>query len=117
MSEAIANGDALARFSRALTELTSRRLLGGGPVEPRVRGFTEVVAGTLGVPRVSLWRKDVGRGRLECVDLFDARTGRHESGQSVVESAYPDYFRALDDERNIAAADALADARTRELGP
>ena len=117
MNESAARGEGLARFSRALTELTSRRLLGGGPLEPRVRGFAEVVAETLGAPRVSLWRKDVRQGRLECVDLFDARTGRHESGHSVVASDYPDYFRALDDERNIAAADALADARTREFGP
>ena len=107
----------LARFNRAMTELTSRRLLGGGPLEPRIRGFTETVAGALQVARTALWLKNARAGTLSCVDLFDARTGRHESGASVAEKDFPGYFHALDDERNVAAADVLADPRTREFGP
>ena len=70
----------LARFNRAMTELTSRRLLGGGPIAPRIRGFTEVVARTLGVARTSLWRRDAAAGALVCADLYDARMNRHEAG-------------------------------------
>jgi signal transduction histidine kinase len=100
-----------------MTELTSRRLLGGGPIAPRIRGFTEVVARAMGVARASLWRRDASTGALVCVDLFDARRNRHESGLVLAEREFPRYFSALEDERNIAAADVLSDARTRELGP
>lgn len=107
----------LARFNRAMTELTSRRLLGGGPIGPRIRGFTEVVARAMGVARASLWKRDASAGTLVCVDLFDARRNRHESGLVLAEREFPCYFSALEAERNIAAADVLSDARTRELGP
>ena len=114
---ALSGPDALARFNKAMTELTSRRLLGGGPLEPRVRGFTEVVAEALEVTRASLWLKDPSKGTLGCVDLYDRRTGRHESGASIAAGDFPAYFHALDDERNIAASDAHRDPRTRELSP
>jgi len=107
----------LARFNRAMTELTSRRLLGGGPIAPRIRGFTEVVARTLGVARTSLWRRDAAAGALVCADLYDARMNRHEAGAVLAEKEFPRYFEALEEERNIAAADVLSDPRTSEFGP
>ena len=107
----------LARFNRAMTELTSRRLLGGGPIGPRIRGFTEVVARTLGVARASLWKRDAAAGTLNLVDLFDARRNRHEAGVVLAEERFPRYFEALEEERNIAASDVFADPRTNEFGP
>lgn len=107
----------LERFNRAMTELTSRRLLGGGPLAPRVRGFTEVIARALEVARASLWLRDERRGTLVCVDLYDARAGRHEAGEAVPEKEFPGYFRALEEERDIAADDVFADPRTAEFGP
>jgi signal transduction histidine kinase len=100
-----------------MTDLTSRRLLGGGPLGPRIRGFTEVVARTMGVARASLWKRDAAAGTLACVDLFDARMNRHEAGAVLAEREFPRYFAALEEERNIAAADVLADPRTSEFGP
>ncbi|MBK8597025.1 MAG: GAF domain-containing sensor histidine kinase [Holophagales bacterium] len=109
--------DSLARFNRAMTELTSRRLLGGGPLPPRVQGFTEVIGRALEVARVSLWLRDADRATLVCVDLHDARSGRHEAGEVVTEKEFPTYFAALEEERDIVAADAFADPRTNEFGP
>lgn len=100
-----------------MTELTSRRLLGGGPLPPRIRGFTEVVARALEVARASLWLRDAERATLVCVDLYDAPARRHEAGEVVHEREFPGYFRALEEERDIAAGDAFADPRTSEFGP
>lgn len=107
----------LERFNRAMTELTGRRLLGGGPLPPRVRGFTEVIAQALGVARASLWLRDARQAALVCVDLYDARAGRHESGDVVHEKEFPGYFRALEEDRDIVAVDVFADPRTSEFGP
>ncbi len=117
MESTVTPPDSLARFNRAMTELTSRRLLGGGPLPPRVRGFTEVIGRALEVARVSLWLRDADRSTLVCVDLFDARSGRHEAGEVVAEKEFPAYFAALEEERDIAAVDAFADPRTNEFGP
>jgi signal transduction histidine kinase len=100
-----------------MTDLTSRRILGGGPIEARIRSFTEIVARTMEVARASLWRRDPAAGTLTCVDLFDAPRNRHESGAVLSERECPRYFEALEEERNIAAADVLADPRTNEFGP
>ncbi|MBW8365900.1 MAG: PAS domain-containing protein [Rhizobium sp.] len=80
-----------------------------------LRRIMEIGAKTLGVARVSIWNYNQDGTALQCMDLYEADTGMHTAGMEVTAQEYPAYFRALAVQHSIAAANAQADARTREL--
>ncbi|MCG3126325.1 MAG: Sensor histidine kinase RcsC [Phycisphaerae bacterium] len=86
-----------------------------GDVGLSLRQITEVAARTLETERVSVWLFDRDRTRIDCQDLFQRHARRHESGAALRATDGPAYFRALTDERVIAADDAERDPRTREF--
>ncbi len=104
-----------ARQEAALTNLT--RSYVGGPEEfiDIVRSITEVVAETLSVAFVGVWRHDESGSTTRCQDLFQWPEAVHEDGLSLEEDACPAYFRALANAEVLAVTDALSDARTAEL--
>ncbi len=72
-------------------------------------------ADQLGVTRLSMWvMSDDGRG-VDCLLLYDARTGEFESGAVLSEDLFPRYFEALHSGRVIDAVDTFTDPRTNEL--
>ncbi len=89
--------------------------LTGGDVHAAVRQVTEVAAELLDLARASVWRFDEPRRSLDCLNLFTAPTREHTSGLALDGAQYPAYFRALTEERAVAADDAPADPRTCEL--
>lgn len=62
-----------------------------------------------------MWRFDETKSRIECVDMYERTAKQHTRGQVIERHVAPFYFRALDEERSIAAEDARFDARTREF--
>ncbi|MHB1093877.1 PAS domain-containing protein [Thiobacillus sp.] len=80
-----------------------------------LRRITEIGAKTLGVARVSIWYYNQDGTALQCMDLYEADTGLHTAGMGLSAKDYPAYFRALAVQHPIVAANAQADARTREL--
>jgi PAS domain S-box-containing protein len=105
----------LAELTRALAVLTDQQGSSGETFNGRLRAFLETVAPALQSRRVSLWRFDETRSELRCADLYDWRAGWHQAGAVLKRADYPRYFRALDDERLVAADDAHADPRTNEF--
>ncbi len=85
------------------------------PVGEILRSITETASRTLQVARVNVWLYNESRVALECIEGFDARTGQHESGQTLLAEDHPSYFRSLDMLRHVSALDAHADSRTSEL--
>lgn len=85
------------------------------PVDEILRSITEASARTLRVARVNVWLYDEARLSLECIESFDARTGRHERGEMLLASDHPSYFQSLDLLRHVSALDVHTDSRTREL--
>jgi PAS domain S-box-containing protein len=79
--------------------------------------ITELAAETLGVGRVSVWHYNDDRTKIRCSDLYEKAAHRHSSGLELTAADYPAYFRALAEERCIAADSAATDARTREFSP
>ena len=84
--------------------------------------ITETTARTLGVGRVSIWRHNEERSKIECLDLFQLTTASHSSGMELVASEYPAYFQGLETMELIAADNAVLDPHTFEftegyLGP
>jgi len=85
------------------------------PVDEILRSITETSAHTLRVARVNIWLYDEAHLSLNCIEGFDARSNRHESGETLLASEHPSYFQSLELLRHVSALDVHADPRTREL--
>jgi len=85
--------------------------------ESALRRITELAAETLETERVSVWFYNDDRTKIRCADLYERTRRQHSSGAELTAANYPAYFRALAQERAIAADDAATDVRTREFAP
>ncbi|MEH1850434.1 MAG: ATP-binding protein [Nostoc sp.] len=101
--------------SQTLVQLARSKTFQQGNLNAVLREITETTAGTLLVERVGVWLYNEERSKIECIDLYDVRTKEHTSGNSLLKTNYPVYFQALEEERTIAADDAINDIRTQEL--
>ncbi|MEH2051370.1 sensor histidine kinase [Nostoc sp.] len=101
--------------SQTLVQLARSKTFQQGNLNAVLREITETTAGTLLVERVGIWLYNEERSKIECIDLYDVRTKEHTSGNSLLKTNYPVYFQALEEERTIAADDAINDLRTQEL--
>ncbi|MCU0543185.1 MAG: PAS domain S-box protein [Oscillatoriaceae cyanobacterium Prado104] len=107
----------LQKQKSALIELAKNKALNRGDLQTALREITETASRTLEVARSSVWLYDETRSKLECLDLFDRNLNQHAQGLELTVTAtdYPAYFKALQEERAIAAFDAQNDFRTREF--
>ena len=103
------------RYHDALSQLARSGVLASGAVEDAFRAITETAARVLDVARVGIWLMDAQRQRIECKDMFDQGTGLHSDDAFVERAAYPNYFKALDQDRAIVADEAWEDPRTGDL--
>jgi two-component system cell cycle sensor histidine kinase/response regulator CckA len=103
------------RRANILGVLSRAATVGARPVTEILRSVTETAAATLQVARVNVWLYDSRRTGLTCIESFDLRTGRHESGEVLRVSEHPNYFHALDMLRSVSAMVADEDPRTSEL--
>ncbi len=87
----------------------------GVEVDEAFRRITETTARTLDVARVSIWRFSPDSRALECLNLFELKTGGHSSGVTLAAAEYPAYFKCLGEQVLIAADDARHDACTCEF--
>src|SRR5262245_53819605 len=86
-----------------------------GDLPAACRAITEAAAQLLDVARSSIWLYDEARTVTHCVALYEAASATHSEGKTLAAADYPVYFRALEDERVIDAADAIRDPRTAEF--
>ena len=105
----------LRKHNSALGALARRLREAPRDIWSIVRHVTETAAKTLGVERVGVWLFSDDGSVLRCVDLYLLSSGRHLSGHELKVNEFPSYFVALENERTIAAHDALSDPRTREF--
>jgi PAS domain S-box-containing protein len=114
-AEVVAANERYARQEASLTTLMRSFVSAPEDFTPIVREITEVVARTLEVAQVGVWRHDDRGTSTRCQDLFEWPELRHSSGEELTEESCPRFFRASAESDVIAAYDALADARTSEL--
>ncbi|MDX2273272.1 MAG: PAS domain S-box protein [Cyanobacteriota bacterium] len=107
----------LALQQHALSTLIGSKGFRGGDLSTKAAQLTELVAHTLQVERVSIWRLESDRQSIYCLDLFDRHRQRHESSPPLQRQDYPQYFASLDQNQIIDADDCWQDPRTRELVP
>jgi diguanylate cyclase (GGDEF)-like protein/PAS domain S-box-containing protein len=99
----------------ALANLATHEAIQQGDLEAALRAITETAGRTLEIERVSIWLYDEERTRIRCIDLYERGMHRHSSGAELVAKDYPSYFKALEEDRTIAAHDAHRDPRTNEF--
>ncbi len=75
----------------------------------------ETAAQSLEVERVSIWYYNEPRSAILCDDLFILSRKMHECGTILEAAHYPNYFRALEANRTIAAHEAQSDSRTADF--
>jgi PAS domain S-box-containing protein len=106
----------LKKQQSALLELTSHPAIKEGNVTEAFKVITKIGMETLGVNRASIWQYDDTGTTITCVAAFQSDDNHfNEPGTKLDREAYPIYFRTLERDRVIAANDANADPRTREM--
>jgi len=116
MAAAIQQREAgLQAQNREMARLVADEAFHSGDFATAARLITETAARVMGTARASLWLHTSDRDAITCIDLFDAESQTHSSGQVLTARAYPTYFAALQDTRAIVAPDACQDPRTKEL--
>ncbi len=103
-----------ARQSAALLSLVQRKLTGTADFTQEIQFITEISAQTMKVERVGIWLYDDDGLVVRNVDLYERSRKRHGEDRTIRAIEYPQYFRALEEERAIAADDAQGDPRTSE---
>jgi len=80
-----------------------------------LRTLTETAAETLEVDRVGIWLYDADFSRIVARDVYERKSRTHSQGMALDAAQCPRYFKALAEQRSIAADDARGDPRTSEF--
>ncbi|UJR87190.1 GAF domain-containing protein [Sandaracinus amylolyticus] len=99
----------------AMMRLARSPSVGEGRLDDALREITECASQVLRCARSSVWIYDADHTAIRCIDLYLADSGAHEVGIVLPAKTYPAYFRALREDRTIAARDAHTDPRTSEF--
>ena len=103
------------RLRPAVSQLMRDAMQPAVGVDQVFRMVCECAARTLVVERVGVWLFDDAGGRLVCANLFLQAENRHEQGQSINATDYPNYVAAISGDQLVIASDAINDDITREL--
>jgi PAS domain S-box-containing protein len=103
------------RHQTGLLLLAQCQAIYSGDADSAFRELTKIAARILMVERVGVWLYNEDRSELRCVSSYQLSEGRHSTGTILKVSDYPNYFRALEKDRSIAADDARTHPATREF--
>ena len=103
------------RHQTGLLLLAQCQAIYSGDADAAFRQLTKIAARILMVERVSVWLYDESRSQLCCANLYQLSEGRHSKGLTLNVNDYPNYFCALENDRTIAADEALTHPATREF--
>lgn len=103
------------RHQTGLLLLARTQAIYTGQVDAAFREITKIAARILTVERVSVWLYNEDRSQLHCANLYELTQGRHSQGLTLNVRDYPNYFRALEEERSIVAGDVHTHPATREF--
>lgn len=109
--------DVLGPVRTLIAQLTRSSAFARGDVTGALRQLTESSSLALRVERASVWQFSDCLSELTCLDLYARTEDSHQSGSRLSARATPLYFRALCEERCIAAHDAIRNPRTQEFAP
>ncbi|WP_339671953.1 EAL domain-containing protein [Dasania marina] len=84
-------------------------------IDKAIHYINELVSKTLGVEGCGVWLSDKETNDLACVDYYECSDNRHYVHVGYKQEEYPRFFKALKNEKTIAANDAKNDSRTSEF--
>ena len=102
-------------FEIARLRMARMRVAGGDSLADFFAQLTKVAADTLSVERAGVWLYVDGRRALRCFHLYERAKDQHSEGVVLHAADFPTYFRALEERRDIPAAEALSNPLTNEL--
>lgn len=108
----LARQERIKERDAALVDLAMDTILYQGSLEEALRVISATAAQTLHVDRVSIDLLNETRDAAECVDAYDLRKNRHETGGTMQLHDFPAYLQALEEQRIVFTADAEHDPRT-----
>jgi GAF domain-containing protein len=108
-------GTALQRHNEALRRLARRTAWHRGGRDAAFREALTITSEVLGVARAGVWLYDESHERMRCALLLDTTKPEFGSGAVIEGKDCPTYFRAIEQERIVAADDARKDPRTIEF--
>jgi len=81
----------------------AKRLAVHATLDDALRDIAATAAAAMETERVGVWFFTDDHQAIRCAELFERTPGRHSSGAELTASKYPNYFRAIERERTIAA--------------
>ena len=97
------------------SDLLSSRGLYQNDMKKGFERITETLTEAIDVERASVWLYDKDKTQIECADLYERDKGAHSSGVVLKKSDFPNYFKAIENEKTLAANDAHTHAGTSEF--
>lgn len=108
-------GRDFSRQAQVLGSMARSEVWRTGNRTSAIEFLVETAAKSLNVDQVSVWLYADAKSRIACEDLYSRSTDTHGKAPPLARSEFPAYFRAMDESRVIAAADAYTDPRTCEF--
>ncbi len=105
----------VARQQAGITRLALDAHIAGGDMTLANQVIAEILAETIAVARVSIWRLSENGAELHCQTLYQADSDSHSSGETLNTEDFPLYFKAITKDIHIYADDAQQDPRLGEL--
>ncbi|NJK82957.1 MAG: GAF domain-containing protein [Saprospiraceae bacterium] len=112
----IARAQRLENYTHQLFALSKSEAVQAGDCDGSLALFSEVIANTLGISRVSFWTYIAEEKKLQCLSEYTQGEFRLDSTLEILEATTPVYLQAIQQEKIIAAANAKLHPLTKEFG-
>ena len=109
------NAEQLKEQNDVLSALARHEALVQGNVKAAVDSFTEAIAKTLKLERVSIWLYGSDRSSLTCLDRYTRSLQQHTEGDRVHAADLLTYIQALETEPFLAVSNVRADTAVQPL--
>jgi DNA-binding response OmpR family regulator len=104
----------LQEQNQILVELTKSAVVDSPHLSSALEKITRAAAAALDVARVGVWLFNAEHSAIRCRCQYESRDDRYSEGAEWRAEDCPTYFRALEEERTLAAPDLGTDPRTAE---
>lgn len=105
----------LRGYMQVLSDVLASQTFHYNDMELVYQQVTSALSEALHVSRASVWCYNEPKATMVCVDLFERNKSSHSNGDTLSESEFPRYFKAITSSRTVAAKDVYTDIRTSEL--
>lgn len=103
----------ISKYNDTLKILMSKTYSGKEDFDSILKEFLETACLVMDTKRASFW--EYLPNRIKCKNLYEQSKSKFEKGFVLTQEQYPAYFRAIENEMQIVASDAVNNPLTQEL--